>query len=555
MYTTKGYKNYYKYYSTDVTIPTLTGNGTLGGTSFAVESTNTYNANLAAWKMFDGDNTTYCNMVYVAIPYFIIYNPIPIKFTSATIRWSISSASGTSTSTVNVYGSNDKITWHDITKGVTSTSTSINTPVEYTIDTSLNKHFYKYYKFENTTPYSTSYVWLVYAVTLNSPKVLENPTPGTNDVQIPMVWGRPVLNANGTLGGTVFAVQASSELNTNCQAWRAVDGTESTSANYYWNATSLPAWFTFYNPNAINVTKLTIANMPTSANYIITAGEVQGSDDNSSWTTIKSFTNSVITANSKWSIDLSDNTSYYKYYRLYITSTYVSGGTTGYTVINELYIEATEKITVLKSTSSDYDFHTETSDTLIKTENIPIADYSEDYTIPLGLTNNSNSYCTCSSTLGTAYLITSSSNQLWYSGTGAGGSCTWTFDLAANNHIPAGANCTLTFKSYKYYTQISSSSYGRGGWGYPTVTFYYTDNTSEEIYNYDGFIGYTSSITELTTTVTATKEVNKITLSGSSPSAGSGQDACRLYAYGFSVLASSSELVYKDVIRYYAVYN
>lgn len=158
-----------------------------------------------------------------------------------------------------------------------------------------------------------------------------------------VTFTRPNLSSNGTLGGSKFAVAASGNNSTN-YAYKAVNGDNST----YWSSAAIgsggSAWFTFYNPSALKVTKLNITNTSICK---IKAYSVLASSDNSNWTTLTSGTNSNSTGGSTWSISLSSNTRYYKYYKINVTSNYTSGGQ--YAMIAELGIVATYVATASNS--------------------------------------------------------------------------------------------------------------------------------------------------------------------------------------------------------------
>lgn len=64
------------------------------------------------------------------------------------------------------------------------------------------------------------------------------------------------------------------------------------------------------------------------------SGNVYGSNDNSSWTTLKTFTNTNVTAGDSWTIAV-NSSDYYKYYK--ISGTANSGGPS----IQEIKITAT----------------------------------------------------------------------------------------------------------------------------------------------------------------------------------------------------------------------
>lgn len=157
---------------------------------------------------------------------------------------------------------------------------------------------------------------------------------------------QPTLSANGTVGGDSFAVQSSgtySASGSNHDTYHAFDN----NPNTWWHSTSgMPEWITFYNPVELNVTKLTIQN-PDTNNGQLSAGVVQASNDNSTWTDLKSWTNSVSGGLATWDIDLSSNTNSYKYYRIYITSSAYHHQQGNFAIINQINITATyeEEIT------------------------------------------------------------------------------------------------------------------------------------------------------------------------------------------------------------------
>lgn len=151
------------------------------------------------------------------------------------------------------------------------------------------------------------------------------------------------------VGGDDFAVEVSSIWYDG--GWKAFDNVAST----YWHAgRGLPQWLTFYNPFPLNVTSLEITNDPTGRPGI-TTGIVQASNDNLTWIDLKAFTNTVTAVGDSWSIDLSDNTEFYKYYRLYITgSSYISDNSY-WAVISQINITATER-KIIAGSASDYDY-------------------------------------------------------------------------------------------------------------------------------------------------------------------------------------------------------
>lgn len=138
---------------------------------------------------------------------------------------------------------------------------------------------------------------------------------------------QPVLSANGTMGGNYFAVSASSEYSSSYQAYMAFDS--STSSEWATQGTHNPSWITFYNPNPLNVTLLTMRNRTSTEAF--TGGNIYGSNDNSTWELLTAYINSTTTANATWTIDLSSNTNYYNYYKIEGTS--FTGTNQGFTNI------------------------------------------------------------------------------------------------------------------------------------------------------------------------------------------------------------------------------
>lgn len=126
---------------------------------------------------------------------------------------------------------------------------------------------------------------------------------------------QPVLSANGTLGGASFAVYSSSVLSAGCEMYKAYDNNTST---YYHSASGLPT-LKFYNPAPLKVSELTFTNDSTPG-YYITGFSLYGSNDDSIYTLIGSYTNSNGTGGASWSKSIS-NTEFYNYYRINITST------------------------------------------------------------------------------------------------------------------------------------------------------------------------------------------------------------------------------------------
>ena len=157
-------------------------------------------------------------------------------------------------------------------------------------------------------------------------------------------WTQPILSANGTLGGNSFAVYTNNQ-NSSYPAWKAFDGSTSAESNEWvtsiiTTSTSQSLELIMYNPDAIRVTNISVTNRRFNNTYA-SAGNVYGSNDNSSYTLLKTFTNNVATALTAWDIDLSSNTEFYKYYKIVFTGI-VCAGSAHYFGIAEITLTATE---------------------------------------------------------------------------------------------------------------------------------------------------------------------------------------------------------------------
>lgn len=147
---------------------------------------------------------------------------------------------------------------------------------------------------------------------------------------------QPVLAANGTLGGSSFAVAASSEYSGR-YAFYAVANNGVAEGREWHSAQGLPQWFEFYNPDALMVSSLEITNRTSGyTSGVPTTFTIQGCNDGSSWEDIYSGTNTTIDNGVTWSIPVNSNGSF-KYWRIYVTES----ADKNYAVIGELKINAT----------------------------------------------------------------------------------------------------------------------------------------------------------------------------------------------------------------------
>ena len=172
-------------------------------------------------------------------------------------------------------------------------------------------------------------------------------------------FSQPILTENGTMGGSSFAVSADHETNGNNPAWYAFDGNDNT----YWRGGNVPGYIDFYNPKAMVVKNIRwgfFYSYPTS-------GNVQGSNNGSTWENIIDWTNGV---NGDFDIDLSSNTTAYKYYRINVSSVNMDViHCKQLTITGE--IDASESVYVFSPDDSFVDGENYTNATLVDIISIP----------------------------------------------------------------------------------------------------------------------------------------------------------------------------------------
>ena len=161
-----------------------------------------------------------------------------------------------------------------------------------------------------------------------------------NQQEIP--WVQPILTENGTLGGNNMAVASSRQPYTSyTDVWKAFDGSTSSSSRWYPAGTGsagIPIILTIYTTEAIKISNFQFTNAA-NVNNAPNAFTVYGSNDNTSFTQLASFTNSVQTSNAAWSVNLSSNTGFYHYYQIEFTQW--NGASVGGRGIKEIEITAT----------------------------------------------------------------------------------------------------------------------------------------------------------------------------------------------------------------------
>lgn len=131
---------------------------------------------------------------------------------------------------------------------------------------------------------------------------------------------QPVLTANGTLGGSSFAVYASNEHSATYSAYKAFGSNTSEAYSSSVNPSATPVDYVIYNPDALYLKSLKVTNVPsglTSSSPKNVA--LYGSNDNSQWKLLATVTNTNNANSSTWEIE-SVAKEMYKYFKLHITS-------------------------------------------------------------------------------------------------------------------------------------------------------------------------------------------------------------------------------------------
>lgn len=173
---------------------------------------------------------------------------------------------------------------------------------------------------------------------------------------------RPNMTKDIAVGGDEFGVESDITMLDGNNVFKGFDNDKTT--YFHSDSGKTVGYFTFYNPNPLKVTALTFTQQKTYLTRSTSGGTVYGSNDNVNWIKITEFTHSeqVLT----WTLDLSMNTEYYKYYKVY------SNGTLGdsYYVFADCAITADERI-ISEGTPDDYDEKIEYKYTYLGTVDIP----------------------------------------------------------------------------------------------------------------------------------------------------------------------------------------
>lgn len=194
--------------------------------------------------------------------------------------------------------------------------------------------------------YHATYGTQTGTITMDSNKTLTaNGTYSTTTTGVS--WTQPTLSANGTLGGSTMAVASSRQpYNSNTDVWKAFDGNRTSSSSTWYPAgtgsSGIPITLTIYIPTKIRITNFMFTNGGNANNapnaltiYVST------NDSNSSYTQLKTYTNTNQTSNSTWNVSLPNYNNYYStYYQIVFTEW--NGASVGGRRVKEIDITATK---------------------------------------------------------------------------------------------------------------------------------------------------------------------------------------------------------------------
>ena len=178
---------------------------------------------------------------------------------------------------------------------------------------------------------------------------------------------QPILSSNGTIGGGHFATKASAEqTGYNRYAWKAFDNDVAT----MWAGDSSNAgWIEIYNPDPLNVTSIYWTFPASYTGHNPATLRVYAGDDENNLIILATIDTQAIYTGNSFTLDLSDNTNYYKIYRF---ETLGQVNTNTGLICGEMTITATAKI-LIETSRDDYDSYSDEGRTYYK---------AYDYTTP-----------------------------------------------------------------------------------------------------------------------------------------------------------------------------
>ena len=268
-------------------------------------------------------------------------------------------------------------------------------------------------------------------------------------------WVQPVLTSNGTMGGDKFACAASSEgkdtYGIESKAYYVFDA--DSAVNQYGGRTSWSrgnGWLSWYNPVKLKISSIDIA----CYDYAGTEWQLQYSDDNVDWKTIKTFT--APTGDETITLDLSSDNILAKYWRVNLPSA-VFGYIVSIKITAQTGTTTTTTIEVTADDEYDYiEFNPITIKQVYKTDEFKYYKYvagDTDWTQPVNPTGitatsgwgsptnafdgNASTYATCGTT--TDYIEWDLGTEVYLSGITATGDRTSGVSRA-NNLIVKSVN-------------------------------------------------------------------------------------------------------------------
>ena len=357
---------YYKYINIDFRQPIISSDGTLGEDSFALYASSEYSADYAAWKAFDEkSNTEWAARGVPENLSYIIYNPQPLNITKIEV---VNRTTSENISTCQIEASNDNENWKTITPVITNSNNSALG--EWKIDISENQEYYNYYKILILTGSGNVGFTKLRIVAKQKIAVETSKDDDFDFIESGFVknsgWAvverkkkyykygdeaefiQPVLDSNGVLGGSTFAVIASSEcVSTVRKAYMSFDGNMSTKWGVN-NVAQKTGWLVFYNPNPLKISSIkysSTTDYPAEDGGDIT---IYGSKDNDDWKQLyKGDYKGGSGVVKDWDIQSQE---YYKYHKIEITN-----GVHNYIGLGELTISAKEQVPI-ETDKDDYDY-------------------------------------------------------------------------------------------------------------------------------------------------------------------------------------------------------
>ena len=315
-------------------VPQMTSNTTPKGEVFTLNSHSSY-TNLA-WSVFNGgrwcdaDNSTNSAIGYKFTKPFCIE------------RFTTTFASGRIASAFVINASNDGTNWVELYRKTGNSSVTIDEK----IDNSEYYLYYRLYKVTGSSSYNTMYI-----------DGLQFYGRSSEEVLVPLV---PTMTSNTTPSGVC---SADTEYSTYL-AWKAFDGSTASSDGWIANSGSFPHWIKYEFPSAIKVNAAGFRNINGNHAYAIKNYKIQGSNDNESWIDLYAGINNNNSNNDLWTVNF-DNSTAYKYYRLYIIDGWSSNPNYRCDIGYIQFYAKTVQTNIIHSTPNDTIYMLEDGDPLV----------------------------------------------------------------------------------------------------------------------------------------------------------------------------------------------